>query len=158
MRRLPRIVAATRINEDVPVELWRDGKKVTVQIKVGELEEAEEAGLLDPTKPADSSAVDRTVDSLGLSLTSVTPELKQRFGLADNAKGVLVTEVKPNSPAAEKAIQPGDMVVEVSQEEVNSPAELVEKVQAAQKAGRKSVLLLVNRKGEMRFVAVRIEG
>ena len=158
MRRLPRIVAATRINEDVPVELWRDGKKVTVQIKVGELEEAEQAGLLDPTKPADSSVVDRTVDSLGLSLTSVTPELKQRFGLADNAKGVLVTEVKPDSPAAEKAIQPGDMVVEVSQEEVNSPAELVEKVQAAQKAGRKSVLLLVNRKGEMRFVAVRIEG
>jgi serine protease Do len=158
MRRLPRIVAATRINEEVPVELWRDGKKVTVQVKVGELEEAEEAGLLDATKPEDSGAVDRTVHSLGLSLTTLTPELKQRFGLADNAKGVLVTEVKPNSPAAEKAIQPGDMVVEVSQEEVNSPAEIVEKVQSAQKAGRKSVLLLVNRKGEMRFVALRIEG
>lgn len=157
MRRLPRIVAATRINEDVPVEIWRDGKRMTVKVKVGELEEAEQAGLLDPTKPADSGAVDRTVDALGLSLTGVTPELRQRFGLAENAKGVLVTEVKPNSPAAEKAIQPGDMIVEVSQEEVNSPAELVEKVQAAQKAGRKSVLLLVNRKGEMRFVAVRIE-
>lgn len=158
MRRLPRIVAATKIDEDVPVEIWRDGKKLTVQVKVGELEEAEQAGLLDPTKPADSGAVNRTVDSLGLSLTGVTPELRQRFGLADTAKGVLVTEVKPNSPAAEKAIQPGDMIVEVSQEEVNSPAELVEKVQSAQKAGRKSVLLLVNRKGEMRFVAVRIEG
>lgn len=158
MRRLPRIVAATKIDQDVPVEIWRDGKRMTVKVKVGELEEAEQAGLLDPTKPADSSGVNRTVDALGLSLAAVTPELRQRFGLADTAKGVLVTEVKPNSPAAEKAIQPGDVIVEVSQEEVKSPADLVEKVQAAQKAGRKSVLLLVSRKGEMRFVAVRIEG
>ncbi|MBU0725402.1 MAG: DegQ family serine endoprotease [Alphaproteobacteria bacterium] len=158
MRRLPRIVAATKIEESVPVELWRDGKRVTVQAKVGELEEAEQAGLLDPTAPADSGKPSQTVDTLGLGLSAVTPELKQKFGLADNARGVLVTEVKPNSPAAEKAIQPGDMIVEVSQEEVKTSAQVLEKVQAAQKAGRKSVLLLVERKGEMRFVALRIEG
>ena len=68
----------------------------------------------------------------------------------------MVTEVDEDGPAAEKGIRPGDVIVEVSQEEVVSPAKVGEKVKEAEKAGRKSVLLLLEGQGGLRFVALRI--
>jgi serine protease Do len=125
---------------------------------VGELQDDEQQqAALTPNTPTPPAAPATAVKALGLSLAAVTPELKQKFSLADDAAGVVVTEVANDSPAAEKNLQPGDLVVEVAQEEVKSPAQLATKIDEARKAGRKSVLLLVDRKGELRFVALRID-
>ena len=76
----------------------------------------------------------------------------------DTAQEVVITRVEPNSSAADKRIQAGEVIVEVGQEAVSSPADVTRRVEALKKDGRKSALLLVsNPQGEVRFVAVTIE-
>jgi serine protease Do len=160
MRRLPRVVAETPVDRRVPVTLWRNGKQESVQVKVGELEAAEESGQLasapSTTGPGrnETAPQSETVGQVGLKLTGITPDLRRQFGIGEQVKGVVVTEVAPNSPAAEKGIRPGDVVVEVGQEEVNTPQDVSGKFKAAKDAGRRSVLLLVDRNGDLRFVAL----
>jgi len=154
MRKLPRIVAETPIDKAVDVVVWRDGKKKVLQVTVGELKE-EKMAAGDHGGRRDKDAV-RMVEELGLGLSSITPELAQRFELSEDARGVIVTKVSPDSAAAEKGILVGDLVVEVGQEEVESPGQVAEKVAKAEDAGRKTVLLLVEGQGGLRFVALRL--
>ncbi len=154
MRRLPRIVAETEIGRAVDVVVWRKGKKENLEVKVGELDEesAQEASV-----PADSGDQGESLESLGLSLSTVTDEYRRQFDIGEDVSGVLVTDVGAESPAGEKGIRPGDVILEVGQEPVAKPSEVAEKVDAAKKAGRKSVLLLLQRGNDLRFVAVRVD-
>ena len=99
-----------------------------------------------------------TVDALGMSLTQLTAELRERYEIPEKTKGVLVTKVAEGSTAAERDLRAGDVIVEVAQEEVTSPAQIVKKVTEAGTAGRKSVLVMVERRGEQRFVGLPVEG
>ena len=89
-------------------------------------------------------------------MSAITGETAQKFKLDTDAKGVLVTDVLGAGPAAEKGVRPGDLIVEVGQEEVASPADVERKVKEARDAGRKSVLLLVQGQNGLRFVAIRL--
>ena len=114
----------------------------------------QQAGLNQP--PADVPSVTRR--ALGLELSGVNDELRRRFNIKDTVKGVVVTRVDPNSSAADKRIQPGDIIVEVGQEPVATPADMTKRIDQLKSDGRKSALLLVaNAQGEVRFVAVSIE-
>jgi len=157
MRKLPRIVAETPIDKAVDVVLWRDGKEKVVQVTVGELKEQEVAGA-DAGKGKDkkSKKTERLIEELGLTLSAISPEIAQRLELAEDAKGVVVTKVSPDSVAAEKGIRVGDLVVEVGQEEVSDPDQVAKKVKKAKKAKRKTVLLLVEGQSGLRFVALRL--
>ena len=99
-----------------------------------------------------------TFAELGLTLGGLSDEARKQYSLRSDLKGVLVTSVDPNGAAAEKGFQPGDVIVEASQEEVHSPSEVAEKIEAAKKAGRKSILLLVEGQAGLRFVALRLGG
>ena len=107
-------------------------------------------------KGADGPVKSKVVDDLGLTLSAITGSAIQEFKLGDDAKGVLVTDVNGTGPAAEKGVRPGDLIVEVGQEEVASPEDVVRKVKEARDAGRKSVLLLVQGQNGLRFVAIRL--
>ena len=155
MRRLPRIVADTEVGKTVPLEIWRDKKKITLSAKIEELEDSS-AEVASKTKGSKKGGRQQTVEALGLKLSSLTPRLKKKFSLEKDAKGVVVTKVDESGPAAEKGIRPGDLIVEISQAEVTSPADIADKVAEAKKAGRKSVLLLLEGQGGLRFVAIRI--
>jgi serine protease Do len=159
MHRLPRIVAETPINKDVEVVLWRDGKQLTLHAVVGELAESDEAeqakAVEKPTSKQDGGQT--AVASVGLSVAPLSPALRERYNLANDVKGVVVTDVKQSGSAAEKGIRPGDVIVEVSQEAVKSAADFVAKVDAARKAGRKSVLLLVQNEAGVHFVPLKID-
>ena len=74
-----------------------------------------------------------------------------------DSAGVVVVDVAPDSAASEKGMRAGDVIVEVAQEEVKNPAEISTKIDEAKKAGRKSVLLLVDRQGDLRFVALKLD-
>ena len=156
MRELPRIVAETDIGKSVPVEVWRDERQQTVAIKIGELEE--EVSVLASTGPRGNAVEpeEAAIDDLGVSVTSITDEMRQQFNLPNELQGVVITAVEPNSAAAEKSLRPGDVIVEVSQEEVKTPGQIAEKIREARDADRSSVLLKINRNGDRRFVAVRI--
>jgi serine protease Do len=158
MRRLPRIVAETPIDKSVDVTVWRKKKEVPLKVQVGELVETDQVAAATPGPGNAPAAPGGTVTELGLQLSGLTQPLREKFGLADDAQGVVVTDVSGTSPAGEKGVKPGDMIVEVNQEEVKTPADIAAKIKSARDAKKKSVLLLVDQKGDLRFVAVRIDG
>ncbi len=152
MRELPRIVANTRIGKAVDVVVLRKGERKTLKVTIAELEESDaEVASATPKEPVIAEA-----DALGLTLSSITPELRDRFGIAEDVEGVVVTDVRPDGNAAARGVRPGDVVVEVGLEPVKRPKDVLSKVEAAAKANRKSVLLLLDRGGDQRFVAIEI--
>ena len=154
MRSLPRAVAATSIGKSVAVELLRKGQHLDLTVTVGRLPEGEEAE--DAVKSEDAPVPDpEREDLLGLSIAPLTDELRERYKIGRAIEGVVITEVKPNSPAAQKNVKPGDVIVEVTQEKVKQPQDVKSRLLAVKKSGRRSVLLLLSdTKGELRFVAV----
>jgi len=155
MRHLPRIVAETQIDKSVKVTVWRKHKELTLDVKVGELKDnVEQASATTNKAPAPPPGT--AVKTLGLSVADLTPELRERYQLANDSAGVVVTDIDKDGPAAEKGMRAGDVITEVAQESVKTPADVVKKVDAATKAGRKSLLLLVDRQGDLRFYALKI--
>ncbi|MET0427052.1 MAG: DegQ family serine endoprotease [Microvirga sp.] len=154
-RDLPRIVSTTPVGKQVDVQIVRKGKEETRKVTLGRLEDGEkQASLQQP--PTETPTVTR--QALGLNLSTMNDELRKRYSLKDDLKGVVVTRVDPNSNAADKRIQAGEVIVEVGQEPVSNPADVTKRIDALKTEGRKSALLLVaNAQGEVRFVAVSIE-
>jgi len=156
MRDLPRIVAETEIGKPVQVEVWRKNRRKVVDVVVGELKE--DRPVLASTGPRGDAVEpeEAEIETLGVSVTAITDEMRQQFNVPEDVRGVLVTGVTAGSGAAEKGLRPGDVIVEVNQEEVSSPGQIASKVNDAVENDRRSVLLLVNRNGDLRFVAVRV--
>ncbi|GGK46501.1 DegQ family serine endoprotease [Salinarimonas ramus] len=152
-RDLPRIVANTPVGKEVAVEVVRDGEPVTIDVTIARLQETAEAA--DVTGPTEEDAPVAVREALGMELSEITEELRARFSIADDVEGVVVTEVDPLSAASERRIQPGNVILEVGQEPVASPAEVAERLQELRAEGRRSALLLVSdADGEVRFVAL----
>lgn len=147
MRKLPRIVAETPAGKEVAIEVWRDGKHKTLNARVGDSPQE--------VKVAQNSDSDADSGQLGLSLAPITPETQRRFRLADGTEGVLVVGVKPNSPAAEKGIRPGDVITRVGSKQVKAPEDVVAAV-ANSRSNSKTVLLLVQRGDNRHFVALKL--
>ena len=106
----------------VQLFLRRKGKEVTLKVNLGELIDTPEMAALTPDTPLGDLG---EVESLGLELAKITPELRERFQLEEATEGVVITEVKTGSSSAEKGLRPGDVIVEVDQEEVKvSPFKL----------------------------------
>jgi len=157
MRHLPRLVAETPVDKVVPVTVWRKRQEASLKVKVGRLQETETASAEGSTKSAPPKASTDTVKALGMTLADVTPDLKEKFSLSDDAKGVVVVDVAKDGPGAEKGLRPGDVIMEAAQEEVKTASQVAGKVAEARKSGRKSILLLVERQGDLRFVALRLD-
>jgi serine protease Do len=159
MRRLPRTVAETRIGAVVPVEVWRDGKTVGLKVTLGDLEEAQDTGLLADSagegkeEPEQSGAV-----VLGMTLAPLDEKLKQQFGIGADVQGVVVSEVAPDSDAFTKGLRAGDVIKEVNREPVATVQAFRDRLRAAREQGRKSILVLTDRKGDLRFVAISTGG
>jgi serine protease Do len=151
MRTLPRVVAETAIGKQVPVVVWRSGREQTLTATVGELPEEAQQAAATPG-PQDRGGRPVEIAGIGVRVSSITPELRERFSLSAEAKGVVVVEVLPNSPAAERGIRAGDVVVEVQQEAVATPAELQERIDRARQAGRRNVLMLIEGQQGLRWV------
>ena len=160
MRDLPRIVANTPVGQSVSVTLLRDGREVTVQVTVGLLEEAET-----PAATQGESAPDATaqpvpdVDVLGMKLAPLTDAVRLQYGIGKDVKGAVVTQVAPDSPAREKMVEPGDVITEAGEKLVTSPDDVRARVAELQEEGKANILLLLSksgRKGEMRFIPLRL--
>lgn len=157
MKQLPRIVAETNVGTDVDVQVWRDGKLVRLSAKLGELEEAEKTQLAS-VNPNRGTADKGKVDALGLELSALSEELRGQYDLGDGVQGVVVTGVQDGGSAAEKGLREGDVIVEFAQNEVSSVRDIANAVEAARSSGQKTVLVLMDRQGDRRFVALKIGG
>ena len=145
------LIANTTVGSRVPLEVIRGGRRMTLQVQVGQRPTEEELvkqagggdddsnqGLGEETPVAPGSA-------LGLSLQPLNPQIIRALNLAADQKGVVITSVAPGSDAAEKGLRRGDVIVSVNRQPVTQPQQLIAAVDATRRAGRKSVLLLVKR-------------
>jgi serine protease Do len=155
MKVLPRIVAETDINKEVPVELWRDGKMQTVTVKVGELPDDQAAAAAADDKAAVGKPLQ--LAGIGLQLSPITPETRQKYSLSQDQKGVVITDVSGGSTASDKGLKAGDVIVEVSQEDVTTPADVKSRVDQARKDGKGNVLMLVQSQDGLRWVPLSLK-
>ena len=155
MRALPKLVAETPIGKTVEVVVWRDRAEKTVSLEVGELDEQEEAAAAEPEAP--TMPEQGEVPLIGLAVASLTPEIRQAFEIGEEVTGVVITEVDANSSAAEKGLQPGDVIRDVDQKPVATPDDVDSRVQEARNNGQRVVTLLIERRGDARWVALRID-
>ncbi len=159
MRDLPRIVAESPVGETVDVVLMRDGEEVTVQITLGRLEGSDQASVDMPEEElTDEEGAEETSAVLGMSVAALTDELKAQFGIVDGVEGVVILEVAPGSAAEERGIAAGEVITEVAQEAVKTPADLRQRIAALKDQGRRNALLMIaTLTGELKFVTLRMD-
>jgi len=151
-RELVRRVARTAVGKEVPVIVFRDGATQTLRITLGRREDAERA--VPAAQPSQEPA---EAEILGMTVTTVTPEITEGLGLTGKVTGLAVTAVDETSEAFDKGIRSGDVITEAGQQPVAKPSDLEARITEAKDAGRKSLLLLVRRGGDPRFVALSVE-
>jgi serine protease Do len=159
-RDLPKIVAQAPVGKDVEVVVVRKGKELTKAVKLGRLEDGETHVATAP-KPVDmpkAAGEPAAQTAMGMTFMGLTNASRQKYTIAESvASGVVITGIEPSSPAADKRLQPGEVLVEINQEPVKQPADAAKKIEALKTDGKKSALLLVaNGQGEVRFVALPI--
>ena len=159
MHDLPRIVADTPVGKEVDVVVIRKGKEETHKVKVGRLEDGEKLAAANKkdSAPEEKSVVQKT---LGLELSSLTDDLRKKYKIRDNIKGVIITAVDPSVAAAppDKRLSSGDVIVEVQYQSVGNPTDLQTRLDQLKGQGKKvAVLLVSNADGETRFVALSLQ-
>ncbi|MGB2201762.1 MAG: Do family serine endopeptidase [Pseudooceanicola atlanticus] len=152
-RGLVRQVGATQVGKTVRVTVMRDGETQTLRVTLGRREEAE-AEAVPAAQPGESTPMEK--DLMGMSLSSVTPDLAEQLDIDPDADGLIVRDVDEMSEAYEKGLRAGDLITEAGQQKLETIADLETRVEEAREAGRKSILLLIRRQGEPRFVALPI--
>jgi serine protease Do len=170
VRALTRAVAQTQVEKTVDVEILRKGKPQTLKIAVGRLVEEEKPakGALSKGKEGDKSKGDdkdkdkvdkkssnEPASFLGLKLAPLDEVQRKKFGIDEKVKGVVVLEVDPQAPAAQKGVRVGDVIVEAAQDQVTAVSDIGVSIEKVKKAGRRAILLrLEDGRGDLRFVAV----
>ncbi|MCD2173182.1 Do family serine endopeptidase [Rhizobium sp. C4] len=179
-RDLPLIVAESPIDKDLQVVVMRDGKETTVTVRLKQMakdaeddteaapEALDDGGSSDEVKPQKPGKPEKPHDGdkavspdgpvLGMSLKALNDDLRKQFSIEKSVEGVVVAEVEPGSPASEKGIVAGDVIVEIAQEFISTPADAAAKITSLKQADRRNAQVMVsNNKGDLRFVAIRLE-
>ncbi|TVP71123.1 MAG: Do family serine endopeptidase [Rhodobacteraceae bacterium] len=151
-RMLVRRVSDAGVGRDVEVVVYRGGEELTLSVTLGQRELAEAAGLSIPGQPEAAPAAPSTF--LGMELQELTNTIRQELDLPPSTNGLVVRSVEEDSDAAERGIMAGDVITEANQQEVRTVADLQERADEARDAGRRSLLVLLRRDGEPRFVAL----
>jgi serine protease Do len=157
------LIANSAVGSRIPLEIIRGGRHATVTVSVAQRPTEEALAKLSGTSPGTDGgtavAPNAPQRALGLSLSPLTPDLARAASLPATARGVMITAVDPNANAAEQGLQRGDLIVSVNNQPVTSPAQVIAAVDASRKAGRSSVLLLVQRGATPAvFVGINISG
>ncbi|WP_439104328.1 Do family serine endopeptidase [Celeribacter marinus] len=153
---LVRTVGDTEVGKAVRVTVFRDGKTKTLMVTLGRREDAENASMPQSDDDAAVPEEPKSVALMGLTLQPLSDDLREQLGVAAGTDGLAVVDVDESTEAFEKGMRAGDVITEAGQEKVTSVADLEARVEAARDAGRNTVLLLVRRAGEPRFVALGV--
>ncbi|WP_348642802.1 PDZ domain-containing protein [Mesorhizobium sp. B2-2-3] len=143
-KELARTIGAYAPGKSVDLTVFRDGKSRTIKVDLGTLPSSDKRASGDDGKQVAPAKADALAD-LGLTITK-----------SDDGKGLVVTDVDPNSDAADRGIQPGDVITAVSSAKVNTTDDVSKAMAEAAKAGRKAVLMQITRDDSSRFVALPV--
>ena len=152
-RELVRRVAETEVGRTVEVVVLREGDREVLNVTLGRRELAEGESV--PAAAERQAPADAEI--LGMTLSPLAAEETETLGLSAGATGLVLREIDESSEAWEKGLRAGDVITEAGQQKVTEPSDLEDRIEEAQAAGRQSLLLLVRRAGEPRFVALSVE-
>ncbi len=139
------MIAASGAAHKVRLDIMRDGKPVAADVELGQMPESEAVASAGPGA-TQGSALD------GIVLESLSPQTRSAFEIDDNVKqGVVITRLDPQSNAAQAGLRPGDVVLEVNRQRVDSP----QRFQELYSKSKNRVLLLVNRHGSTTFIVIK---
>jgi serine protease Do len=156
-RDLSRAVADSGVGDSVDVLVVRKGKEQTIKVKLGRLEDGEKS-VAENGESGGKSTIAPTTKVLGMTLRDLDAEMRKKFDIADDVKGVVVTDVATSSVAAEKSVVAGEVITEVAQESVTTASDFAARIEQLKKEGRKNALLMISSKtGELRFLTLRID-
>jgi serine protease Do len=145
-RELALTVAGFSKGTNAQLTIWRDGKERSVDVKIA----------AQPSEKTASAEESGTKTPVGLQLAPLSSAARTELGLDDNAKGVVVANVTPESRAAESGIQPGDVIVKVGNDAVKTPSDAVSRIRAAENEKKEAVPLLVLRDGHTYYLALQL--
>ncbi|MDD9885303.1 MAG: Do family serine endopeptidase [Gammaproteobacteria bacterium] len=146
MRDLPKLVALTAHESQVDLVVWRDDRRLTLRVTIGRSAEA---------APGDGGLADNAAGRrLGLTVAALDDDARAQYGIAADAAGVVVTEVEPDSAAARRGLRAGDLIRRIDKRAIDSPSDVAAALEASRAADKKSLLLLVERDRQTRFVVV----
>ena len=153
-RELVREVGSATVGKTVRVTVLRDGTTQTFKVTLGRREEAEGTPV---AMQQEDLEPEEELNVLGLTLRPLTSQMREEMSLSEDAAGLVILSVDETSQAFEKGLRAGDLITEAGQQKVDSLDGLESRIADAKEAGRKSILLLIRRNGEPRFVALSLE-
>jgi serine protease Do len=158
MKELPRAVAETEIGKEVTLKALRKGKEVELKVAIGRLEDGEK--LVAQEDAGKTPAAPATATLLGMTVSSMSDDLRSKFAIDEKVNGAVVTEVAAEGVAADKGVTAGDVIMEAGGKPVVGASDVSDAMAAAEKGGKSSVLLLVSKggkAGETRFIALKLK-
>ncbi|QBK31443.1 Do family serine endopeptidase [Roseitalea porphyridii] len=157
VRELPRIVADSPVGKEVDVIVLRDGERQSIKVTLGRLEDGEDLALA--TEPGEDEGGDETIALFGMTLAELNDTRREEFSISEDVSGgVVITEVEAGSAADDKGVMAGEVIVEIAQEQVSTPQDVQEAIDALRDSDRRNALLmLAGADGALRFVTIRID-
>ena len=149
MRELPKVVAAKQTGKKTAFTIWRNGKKKSLDVVIGTLPSNMKVAAKTPQKEMKQNA-------FGMTLAALTPQLRTQYRISEGVAGVLVVKIQPNSPAAKMGLAKGDIIRRVGPKDVAQPTDVKHGIETARDQKRKAVLILVNRRGNELFFALKL--
>jgi serine protease Do len=147
MRDLAVAVAGTPKGNTAKLTIWRDQHSTSVDVKIGEKPNDKTAS----NEPGDDSAT-----PVGMSLEALTADTRNQLELDPSTEGVVVTQVDPDSRAADSGVQPGDVILRVGNDKVVSPSQAANAIHSAERAKKTAIPLLVMRDGTTYYVGLQL--
>jgi serine protease Do len=152
VRDLPIVVAQTPVGNKASVEVFRNGKRDSLEVAIAAMPEnlqaANDRGGDQPAAEAEDAS------ALGLQLAPLTEQMRKRASVPKGVKGVVVTAIDAGSPLAALGIQPGDVIQQINQQPVTTPQQAESKLKQAQSGKGQNLLLLINRRGTNQYLAL----
>ena len=155
MKELPKVVAGTPVGKSVPLVILRNGKKITLNVVLGELELAEKENLIGQNNSKNVKV--KSFEKLGFVAEELNKKNKNRFNLKNIDSGVVISSIKDNSSAQDAGLVAGMVIIRVGQLEVDSLDVIDNAIKKALKQKRKALLLLVKVENGTRFVALELK-
>ncbi len=153
MRDLPLLVAEMPIGRPADVTVWRRNEQISLRPVIGLMPAEPEIATLQPRQTAPS--VKRQPDiAAGLKLGPLTAQLRRRLQIPKSVSGAVVTAITEDNPFSGVDLLPGDVIEMIDKQPVASPGDVFDRLRAVTASGAKTVLLLVNRHGSNRYVAL----
>jgi serine protease Do len=156
MRDLPLVVAEMPVGRSAEVTVWRLNQQISLRPVIGLMPAGPEVAELPP--PMSPPGEHPSDVAAGLRLGPLTPSLRQRLHVQNDVTGIVVTGIAEDSPPARAGLLPGDVIVMVGQTAVATPEDVLHQLRAAAASGAKTVIVLIDRHGSNRYLALSLTG